>query len=205
MFKKTIMNVLRTLTPEEKEELRKTLAYDAANTPEPPKDGSVAEESTPQNDGEAQGKANAESEEKDLPADDSEANTTPANNAENNDMNAEGKQEDPEPTANSDAAQPQAGVSTQVDNTTPTGNGVRIEDLVTTEILNERIAALEAKLDAVIDENTKLKDKYENPDFGTGKKHGAGNVGGNANNGDAGVKDSRVTYESFDEYSKRFM
>ena len=94
----------------------------------------------------------------------------------------------------------------QVSETEPQGNGVRVEDLVTKEMLAERLAALEAKFDAVVKENSDLKDelsskseeldgmkdKYENKDFGNFQKQGIQ------------VKDKQAN-SSFDEYSKQFM
>lgn len=94
----------------------------------------------------------------------------------------------------------------QVSETSPQGNGVRVEDLVTKEMLAERLAALEAKFDAVVKENSDLKDelsskseeldgmkdKYENKDFGNFQKQGMQ------------VKDKQAN-SSFDEYSKQFM
>lgn len=94
----------------------------------------------------------------------------------------------------------------QVNETEPQGNGVRVEDLVTKEMLAERLAALEAKFDAVVKENSDLKDKlsskseeldgmkdkYENKDFGNFQKQGMQ------------VKDKQAN-SSFDEYSKQFM
>lgn len=94
----------------------------------------------------------------------------------------------------------------QVEDTEPQGNGVRVEDLVTKEMLAERLAALEAKFDAVVKENGDLKnqlstkseeldgmkDKYENKDFGNFQKQGMQ------------VKDKSAN-SSFEEYSKAFM
>ena len=87
----------------------------------------------------------------------------------------------------------------EVSETTETGNGVRVEDLVTKEELTERLAALEAKFDAVLKENGDLKEKlsgmeekYENKDFGTFQKQGMTSKDKDANN-------------TFDEYAKQFM
>ena len=102
--------------------------------------------------------------------------------------------EDEEPTA------------PQVESTEPQGNGVRVEDLVTKDMLAERLAALEAKFEAVVKENSDLKnklssksdeldgmkDKYENKDFGNFQKQGMQ------------VKDKQAN-SSFDEYSRAFM
>ena len=88
---------------------------------------------------------------------------------------------------------------TEVSETTETGNGVRVEDLVTKEELTERLAALEAKFDAVLKENGDLKEKlsgmeekYERKDFGTFQKQGMVGKDKDANN-------------TFDEYAKQFM
>jgi hypothetical protein len=93
-----------------------------------------------------------------------------------------------------------------VENTEPVGNGIRIEDLVTKDMLAERLSAMEAKFDAVVKENndlkeklsakdeelTGMKDKYENKDFGNFQKQGMQ------------IKDKEAN-SSFDEYSKQFM
>ena len=87
----------------------------------------------------------------------------------------------------------------EVSETTETGNGVRVEDLVTKEELTERLAALEAKFDAVLKENGDLKEKlsgmeekYERKDFGTFQKQGMVGKDKDANN-------------TFDEYAKQFI
>lgn len=90
-------------------------------------------------------------------------------------------------------------IPNEVSETTETGNGVRVEDLVTKEELTERLAALEAKFDAVLKENGDLKEKlsgmeekYERKDFGTFQKQGMVSKDKDANN-------------TFDEYAKQFM
>lgn len=101
----------------------------------------------------------------------------------------------------------------EVQETEPTGNGVRVEDLVTKDELAERLAAFEAKFDAVIKENTDLKeqnsklqeslsnantqvadmkDKYETEDFGNSQRKGVQTQNKSAN-------------DTFAEYAKRFM
>lgn len=104
------------------------------------------------------------------------------------DEKAEEKPEEP--------AEPQEQVAEE---TEPTGNGIRIEDVVTKDYLAERQAALEAKIDAVIKENSDLKEKlafmekkYEDSDFGDLSKKGVMTKDSDANS-------------SFDEYSKQFM
>ena len=64
-------------------------------------------------------------------------------------------------------------------------------------MLTARLEALNAKLNAVIDENKALKDKYENPDFGNHVKKGAGAADNTAA--------KKAANESFEEYSKQFM
>lgn len=86
-----------------------------------------------------------------------------------------------------------------VENVTPVGNGIRLEDLITKDELTERLSALEAKLTAIVTENTKLKDelsnmkdKYETKDFGNVKKQGMID------------KDENIE-DDFMSYSKQFM
>lgn len=86
-----------------------------------------------------------------------------------------------------------------VEEVEPAGNGVRVEDLVTKDDLAEKLAALEAKFDAVIKENgdlknevSRLQDKYEDKDFGGLSAQGVMQKDENANS-------------TFDEYSKKFM
>jgi len=97
----------------------------------------------------------------------------------------------------------------QVQETEEQGNGVRVEDIVTKDMLADRLAALEAKFDAVIKENEDLKakltnkedelngmkDKYENKDFGNTQKVGA-TRDEKANKGFA---------DTYAEYAKQFM
>ena len=86
----------------------------------------------------------------------------------------------------------------QVQETETDGNGVRIEDLVTKEELAERLSAMEAKFDAVLKENGDLKnklsameDKYENKDFGNFQKQGM-------------IEKDKQANSTFDEYAKQF-
>ena len=86
----------------------------------------------------------------------------------------------------------------QVQETETAGNGVRIEDLVTKEELTDRLSALEAKFDAVLKENGDLKnklsameDKYENKDFGNFQKQGM-------------LEKDKQANSTFDEYAKQF-
>ena len=108
-----------------------------------------------------------------------------------------------EPTEAEETKEP---TDPQVNETEPTGNGIRIEDLVTKEMLAERLSALEAKFDAVVKENKDLKDelsnksdelkgmqdKYENKNFGGFQKQGV-------------MAKNQAANDSFDSYSKQFM
>lgn len=86
-----------------------------------------------------------------------------------------------------------------VESVSPDTNGVRIEDVVLKSELEDRLAALEAKLNAVIKENedlknqnSELKGKYEEHDFGTTTKKGI--IGTTA----------EVKTEKFDDYAQNF-
>ena len=93
---------------------------------------------------------------------------------------------------NAVAEEPNGDAQQQVAEVEPTGNGIRLEDLVTKDDLTERLSAIEAKLDAVIKENMDLKDKYENKDFGNFQKKGM-------------IEKDKQANTSFEEYSKNFM
>jgi hypothetical protein len=118
----------------------------------------------------------------------------------------EPKKEEPTAPAEEPTAQEEQPTAPQVEDTEPQGNGIDINDLVTKDMLAQRLSALEAKFDAVVKENSDLKnqlsskseeldgmkDKYENKDFGNFQKQGMQ------------VKDKSAN-SSFDEYSKAFM
>ena len=94
----------------------------------------------------------------------------------------------------------------EVQEVEPVGNGVRVEDLVTKDELMERLSAFEAKFDALVKENTDLKDqlaksqeetnglkdKYENKDFGNISRQGV-------------IEKDKYANESFDNYAKQFL
>lgn len=117
----------------------------------------------------------------------------------------EKKEETTEPT-NEETTKDETPTAPQVEETEPVGNGLRVEDLVTKDMLAERFSALEAKLEAILKENQDLKntltdkdnelngmkDKYENKDFGNFQKQGM-------------VKQDKIANSSFDEYSRQFM
>lgn len=116
------------------------------------------------------------------------------------DKKEEETKEEPTDAAKEEPTEP------QVSETEPSGNGIRVEDLVTKDMLAERLSALEAKFDAVVKENSDLKeqlsnkndelngmkDKYENKDFGGFQKQGI-------------MDKNKYANSSFDEYSKQFM
>ena len=101
---------------------------------------------------------------------------------------------------------PEGPAETEGQYTERVGNGIRIEDLVTKEEMLERCAAFEAKYEAIVKENTDLKnelskakeesnglkEKYENKDFGSFGSKGVPEKNKDAN-------------ETFDSYSKQFM
>jgi len=87
----------------------------------------------------------------------------------------------------------------QVAQTEERGNGIRIEDLVTKDLLSERLSAMESKMEALINENksltdklSKMSEKYEEKDFGGQQKQGFN-------------ESDKVAYDTFEEYSKQFM
>ena len=94
----------------------------------------------------------------------------------------------------------------EVQEVEPVGNGVRVEDLVTKDELMERLSAFEAKFDALVKENTDLKDqlsksqeetnglkeKYENKDFGNVNRQGV-------------IEKDKSANETFDSYAKQFL
>ena len=116
------------------------------------------------------------------------------------------KKEEPTAPTEEETAKDEEPTAPQVEDTEPQGNGIDINDLVTKDMLAQRLSALEAKFDAVVKENQDLKDqlyskseeldgmkdKYENKDFGNFQKQGVQ------------VRD-RQANSSFDEYSKQFM
>lgn len=89
--------------------------------------------------------------------------------------------------------------SPEAEEVEPSGNGVRVEDLVTKDELMERLAAMDSKLEALVKENTDLKDalskmreKYEDKDFGGLQKQGF-------------VEPNKLAEDTFESYSRAFM
>ena len=136
---------------------------------------------------------------------DKEKSTDVAETKEEKVEETDKKEETPAPT-NEEPTKDEEPTAPQVEETEPQGNGIDINDLVTKDMLAQRLSALEAKFDAVVKENSDLKnqlsnkndelngmkDKYENKDFGNFQKQGMQ------------VRDKQAN-SSFDEYSKAFM
>lgn len=94
----------------------------------------------------------------------------------------------------------------QVEETEPQGNGIDVNDLVTKDMLTQALASMEAKFNAVVKENSDLKEqlskavddakglraKYEDSDFGNNSSKGVS------------ARDTR-SYENFEDYSRQFM
>lgn len=214
MFEELLLQSLQSLTPDEKEVVRKILESD-------PK---VADEKI----GETRGDENNEKGDTIMSNDDNKksvdtsisvsekTNTNEVENGQTNKVDetkkVDGATKDTAQTPNGENAnegdnenvdQNDNGENTdtateQVQETEPTGNGIRIDDLVTKEELTERLSAMEAKFEAVLKENEGLKDKlsdmedkYENKDFGTLKKQGMPEIDKSAN-------------DTFEEYAKQF-
>lgn len=110
-------------------------------------------------------------------------------NVENQENNGETQQNDETIEETQDVV--------QVEDTTSSGNGISIDDLVTKTELTDRLSSLEAKFDAVVKENqdlkdklTEMQDKYENKNFGNMNKKG--------------VEVNKDNFETFDSYSRQF-
>lgn len=93
-----------------------------------------------------------------------------------------------------------------VQETTPSGNGVRVEDLVTKDDLASALSAIEAKMVALTKENEDLKQKLTEANETADKLHQKYEVGDFGGLTSKGVTtNSRETGESFDSYCKNFM
>ena len=110
------------------------------------------------------------------------------------------KEETTEKKSETPAPEETAQSEPTVDETEPEGNGVPLDLVVLKPYLDERLAAFEAKLDAVLKENADLKselsatkDRYETKDFGNAQRQGMQEM------------KNRGANDTFDEYSKQFM
>lgn len=131
----------------------------------------------------------------------------------------ENKEEPTQPNAQGECngecekEQQQEQIEQEVNNTEPLGNGIPIDQVVLKEDLQAAMAALNSKLDAVLDENKKLKDKLAEKDSEINEKNGTINEMKNKyEDNDFGSiqkqgvqsKDNKAN-DTFDEYSKQFM
>ena len=217
MFKDLLLQSLKSLSPEEKNKVRKVLEDDKKVTDEeisetgeknieekgenvmPDKNDKKSvntsitiDEKTNTNEvdkGSTETTKVDETKKVDEPA--KETNQTPNGEAENKGGN------DTADTQN-DGENTEDTAKEQVQETETAGNGIRVEDLVTKEELTERLSAMEAKFDAVLKENGDLKnklsameDKYENKDFGNLQKQGM-------------LEKDKQANSTFDEYAKQF-
>jgi hypothetical protein len=92
-----------------------------------------------------------------------------------------------------------------VEDTEESGNGISIDQVVTKDILADALNSINAKLDAILKENSDLKNKVaekENEVNGMKEKYETNDFGNTAKKG---VNANEKTYTSFDEYSKQFM
>lgn len=192
------MKALKNLKPEEKRKFRELLEEETATQEENVAD--VVDENKSE---ETENKENLEKEPIDMPdenviKDDNKVENQPnsSENDENQTQNVVDK-ENPQENGGEDKEKgvenaPVQDEQPQVLETEPTGNGARVEDLVTKDELMEKLAAFEAKYDALLKENKDLKDKYENKDFGGYQRQGM-------------VPKDKELNQSFEEYSKNFM
>ena len=188
MFKDLLLKSLQSLSPEEKDKVRKVLEDDkkSVNT-------SISiDEKTKTNEVD---KGSAETtkvdETKKVYETAKDTNQTPNGEDENKGGNDTAD-------TKTDGENTEDTAKEQVQETETAGNGVRVEDLVTKEELADRLSALEAKFDAVLKENGDLKnklsameDKYENKDFGNFQKQGM-------------IEKDKQANSTFDEYAKQF-
>ena len=168
-IKKMLLKTLKSLTPEEKEQVRKSLEDEPQVV-----DEEVSEE---ENKGETEMVEEEKNEKEEVTEQKDAGEVTEQTNME------EQKEEE-----NTETEQ-----QPEVQQISETGNGYRIEDLVTKEDFQAQIAALEAKFAAVVKENEDLKEKYENKDFGGFNKKGIIE------------NDKKTRAESYDDYAKDYM
>ena len=193
MFKETLLKALKTLSPQEKNEVRDILTEKISDTTEK---------------GNQEGEQSMEKNKEKV-----DASITVKEDTEKKNGKEEGKKEEAEtkkteevvteetknPEKTTESEESKTSEQNVVRETQETGNAMRIEDLVTKDELAEKLASFEAKYQAVIKENEDLKNKlsdmenkYEKNDFGNMQKKGV-------------QKKDKDANSSFDEYSKQFM
>lgn len=195
MFKKLFLNVLKRLKPDELQAAREILEgnaderiSDKKRDKRKDKKEQIVMENEPEKKPETETKAPVEPKQEEQkpvePAKEEPKTEEPAKAAP--------QTEQTQPALENSTENPDESAGQVQEETSATQAGVRVEDLVTKEMLADKFAALEAKLDAVLKENQSLKDKYENKDFGGMQKQGVPQKDNDAN-------------DSFEEYSKQFM
>lgn len=201
MFKKIIVNALKSLSPDEKQEVRKALAEQPAVEQEVDTKDTNEVTETAENVGEQRENIVKKGEtemEKDQTTTTTEE-TTKATETEGKKGEETTEVKDAKSTeevANTKTAEP------QVTDAPTTGNGVRIEDLVTKDEVQALMASFEAKFAAVVKENQDLKAKNEE----LVAKYETPNFGGQARQGVAPQdKSVKAANQSYDEYVKNFM
>lgn len=162
MFKNLLLKTLAKLSAAEKDEVRAALDNGAKETAAPETGEVKVKETEKTEETGEQGKDNMIKDKVKTDKDGEETKET--EEVETKDVEETNNEETPEEETVEEKP--------TVEEVEPTGNGVRVEDLVTKDELMERLAAFEAKFDAVVKENQDLKDKYENKDFGNTQKKG---------------------------------
>ena len=178
MFKKMLLKALKSLSPEERVNVRKFLEGEEEKKPEEVAEPQSADEGKVDNNEILEGETEMAEENKDV-QDVTTENAGDVVTEEVKEQTQEGQQ--------------------QVQDFEGEGNGIPVEQLMTKDEFMERMSAFEAKFDAVIKENEDLKkenedlrNKYENKDFGGLQKQGM-------------IEKDKKANESFDEYAKNFM
>lgn len=124
---------------------------------------------------------------------------------ENKDVEEKAVEEEPKVEEKPQEEQPTE-EQPKVEEETTTALGIRIEDLATKDDLAQALSALNAKLDALVNENAQLKDKLaesESENKGLKQKYEEGDFGTNYKQGTP-IKNEAAN-ETFEEYSRKFM
>lgn len=147
----------------------------------------------------------AKTEPKETEAKATEEKTTEVEKVEEN-KDVENKVEEEAKTENVSQEEQPTEEQPKVEEETTTAVGIRVEDLATKDDLAQALSALNAKLDALINENTQLKDKLaesESENKGLKQKYEEGDFGTNYKQGM--TTKNEAANETFEEYSRKFM
>lgn len=194
MFKDTLLKALKTLSPQEKDEVRDILIEKISDTTE--KENQEGEQSMDKEKERVDASITVD-EKKEIKDDTKvEEGKKEAEETKNTEETVKTEEKTDKTDGNDDDKTAEQNVVQEVQET---GNAIRIEDLVTKDELAERLASFEAKYSAVIKENEDLKNKlsdmenkYENKDFGNMQRKGV-------------QKSDKDANSDFEEYSKQFM